>query len=101
MSWDKMARHKHSGSLGFKHLRDFNLAMLGKVCWRFITNEDSLVTRVYKARYYADKNFLEASFGNSHSSFGEVLLRLRRSLVRGRVGVLVLGRLFLFCTNLG
>lgn len=67
MSWDRMAKHKHIGGLGFRNLRDFNVAMLGKLCWRFITNADSLVARVYKARYYADKNFLKASLGNSPS----------------------------------
>lgn len=32
MSWERMSRHKHAGGLGFKCLRDFNLAMLGKQC---------------------------------------------------------------------
>ncbi|KAL8136154.1 hypothetical protein AgCh_010667 [Apium graveolens] len=30
MSWDRMAKHKHSGGLVFRNLHDFNLAMLGK-----------------------------------------------------------------------
>lgn len=28
MSWERMSRHKHAGGLGFKCLRDFNIAML-------------------------------------------------------------------------
>ncbi|XP_074377017.1 putative mitochondrial protein AtMg00310 [Apium graveolens] len=67
MSRERMAKHKHSGGLGFKNLCEFNLAMLGKLCWSLLTNEDSFVTRIYKARYYVDKNFLEASIGNSPS----------------------------------
>lgn len=67
MSWDNMSKHKHAGGLGFKNLRDFNMAMLGKQCWRLITNLDSLVARVYKAKYYAHEDFMNAKLGGSPS----------------------------------
>ncbi|XP_060963731.1 uncharacterized protein LOC115717505 [Cannabis sativa] len=63
VSWRKLCRHKHHGGLGFRHLRDFNLAMLGKQAWRLVTNDHSLVSRVYKARYYPQGSFLSASLG--------------------------------------
>ncbi|XP_019179252.1 PREDICTED: uncharacterized protein LOC109174470 [Ipomoea nil] len=50
MAWDKLSKPKKFGGLGFKDLRAFNLAMLGKQGWRFLTNRPSLVARVYKAR---------------------------------------------------
>ncbi|XP_074378282.1 putative mitochondrial protein AtMg00310 [Apium graveolens] len=62
-----MSKHKYEGGLGFRCLRDFNMAMMGKQCWRLLTNPDSLVARVYKARYYADKDFMEVELGNSPS----------------------------------
>lgn len=46
MAWDRMTRHKHVGGLGFRSLRAFNLAMLGKQCLRIITNQESMVARV-------------------------------------------------------
>lgn len=54
MSWNRLSKHKHNGGLGFRDLRDFNLAMLGKQCWRLITNQESSVARLYKSKYYAD-----------------------------------------------
>lgn len=30
MSWERMSKHKHGWGLGFRHFRDFNIAMLGK-----------------------------------------------------------------------
>ncbi|XP_019188970.1 PREDICTED: uncharacterized protein LOC109183340 [Ipomoea nil] len=42
-AWDKLCAPKKYGCLGFKDLKAFNLAMLGKQAWRFLTNTDSLV----------------------------------------------------------
>ncbi|KAL1814194.1 hypothetical protein ACET3Z_024259 [Daucus carota] len=47
--------------------RDFNLAMLGKQGWRFIKNPHSLVSEVFKARYFPDCSFMDAQIGNNLS----------------------------------
>lgn len=65
MSWDRMSKHKVHRGLGFQNFRDFNLAMLGKQGWRLCTNAESLVSRVFKARYFAYGNFLNAKLGNN------------------------------------
>ena len=65
ISWARMSKHKSAGGLGFRDFRDFNLAMLGKQGWRFLTNPDSLVSKVYKARYFPGGNFLDAILGNN------------------------------------
>lgn len=67
MSWERMTRHKNEGGLGFRSFRDFNIAMLGKQGWRFLSNPNNLVTRVYKARYFADTDFLSSILGSSPS----------------------------------
>ncbi|VFQ81170.1 unnamed protein product [Cuscuta campestris] len=50
MSWTRMAVPKNFGGLGFKQVRAFNVAMLGKQGWRFLTRPEALVSRVFKAR---------------------------------------------------
>ncbi|XP_019199079.1 PREDICTED: uncharacterized protein LOC109192832 [Ipomoea nil] len=60
LAWDKLSIPKKYGGLGFKDLRAFNLAMLGKQGWRFLNNPQSLVAKVYKARYYPNSDFLNA-----------------------------------------
>ncbi|XP_074373804.1 putative mitochondrial protein AtMg00310 [Apium graveolens] len=67
MSWDRLSRHKSAGGMGFRDFRDFNLAMHGKQAWRFITNPNSLATRLYKARYFPNNSFMEANIGNNPS----------------------------------
>lgn len=60
MCWDRMCRKKSQGGMGFRKLRDFNIALVGKQGWRLLTNKTSLVSRIYKARYYPNKSFLTA-----------------------------------------
>ncbi|XP_019180182.1 PREDICTED: uncharacterized protein LOC109175373 [Ipomoea nil] len=67
MAWDRLSRPKVAGGLGFKDLKAFNLAMLGKQAWRFLTKPESLAAKVYKARYYPKSNFIDATVGNNPS----------------------------------
>ncbi|KAL8106012.1 hypothetical protein AgCh_029715 [Apium graveolens] len=83
MSWDRLTRHKHAGGLGFKNLRDFNLAMLGKQCWRLITNPESLVAKVYRSKYFADTNFLEAKMGGSPGFIWRSIMEARNVVSTG------------------
>lgn len=52
-SWDKLSIHNKVGGISFKSLGTFNLAMLGKQGWRNLTHPDTLISRMYKARYFS------------------------------------------------
>ena len=47
-----MCKSKLNGGMGFRNLQAFNLAMLAKQGWRLISNPNSLMAQIYKARYY-------------------------------------------------
>ncbi|XP_019181991.1 PREDICTED: uncharacterized protein LOC109177145 [Ipomoea nil] len=88
-AWDRLCIPKKYGGLGFKDLKAFNLAMLGKQAWRFLTNTDSLVSRVYKARYYPKLTFSEASMGNNPSYCWRSIMAAKELItggVRRRIG---------------
>ena len=57
--WDKLATPK-KGGMGFRDLRAFNLTMLAKQGWRLLQEDDSLLFKCFKARYFPRSNFLEA-----------------------------------------
>lgn len=67
LSWERLCRHKLVGGLGFRDFKDFNLALLRKQAWRFLTRPESLVSRLYKARYFHSSNFLGSPLGNNPS----------------------------------
>ncbi|XP_019199718.1 PREDICTED: uncharacterized protein LOC109193311 [Ipomoea nil] len=88
-AWDKLCIPKKYGDLGFKELRAFNLAMLGKQGWRFLTQPQSLVSRVYKARYFSTNSFYDACLSNNPSFCWRSILAAQELIcggVRRRIG---------------
>ncbi|XP_060959320.1 uncharacterized mitochondrial protein AtMg00310-like [Cannabis sativa] len=67
MSWNHLSKHKSSGGIDFRNLHDYNLSFLGKQAWRLLTNETSLIGRIYKSMYYPQGTFLSAVIGNNPS----------------------------------
>ncbi|KAL4340840.1 hypothetical protein GQ457_08G018090 [Hibiscus cannabinus] len=68
MAWDKICSPKNAGGLGLRDLRCFNLALLGKQLWRFLTRPDSLVARLFRAKYFPTGCLLDARL-KDHASF--------------------------------
>jgi hypothetical protein len=56
--------HKTNGGMGLKDLTTFNLAMLGKQGWKILTEPDSLVSRMFKARYFPNNTYLTTTGQN-------------------------------------
>lgn len=92
LSWDAMSSSKSRDGLGFRNLYGFNIALLGKHCWNFIKKSQSLVARVFKARYYPDSHFLHAlvSPGSSYIWLG--IMTAKRSIFKGYRWILGDGR---------
>ncbi|KAL8104689.1 hypothetical protein AgCh_028771 [Apium graveolens] len=85
MSWDRMCMKKSEGGLGFRKLHDFNLALLGKQAWRLVTKPDSMVSKVFKARYYSKGSFLSASLGPNPSYVWRSVLESQEMIKAGTV----------------
>ncbi|XP_075645269.1 putative mitochondrial protein AtMg00310 [Castanea sativa] len=66
--WSILTQAKKVGGMGFQDLKAFNLAMLAKQGWRLLQNQDSLVFKCLKARYFPRCTFLEA-VNSPNSSF--------------------------------
>ena len=65
--WKKICKSKLNGGMGFRNLQAFNLAMLAKQGWRLISNPNSLVAQLYKAKYYVHGDVFNAKLGSSPS----------------------------------
>ncbi|XP_031107295.1 uncharacterized protein LOC116011981 [Ipomoea triloba] len=80
-TWADLCRPKVFGGMGFRRVREMNIAMLGKQGWKFLYEPDALVSRVFKARYFPRCSFLEANSG-SNPSFVWSNIRETQGLVR-------------------
>ncbi|PRQ21155.1 putative RNA-directed DNA polymerase [Rosa chinensis] len=68
MSWERLCRSKEEGGMGFRDLHAHNLALLAKQGWRLIRYPGSLVSRLFKARYFPHSSFLNATTPTHSSS---------------------------------
>lgn len=83
MSWGRLCQPRIGGGLGFKRFHEFNIALLGKQGWQFITRPSTLVTKIFKARYFPRTSFLEATLGNNPSYCWRIILSSQALLRQG------------------
>ena len=67
MRWERPCKPKSIGGLGFQKLHEFNLALLSKHGWKFLSDPMSLVSQVYGARYFPYSSFLNSKLGANPS----------------------------------
>lgn len=78
-----MSYPKSSGGMGFRDLHGFNIALQGKHCWQFLNNPSSLVSRVFKAKYFPLTNVLKAAKGHGSSFIWTGIWQAKEELVKG------------------
>jgi hypothetical protein len=71
--------------MGFRDIKLFNIAMLGKQGWRLMTNPDSLCARVLKGKYYPNGEFLTARNKKNSSHTWRAILAGRKALQAGLI----------------
>lgn len=89
MRWDKLSHAKSRGGLGFRDFISFNQALVAKQRWRLLQFPNSLVSKVLRARYYKNSDFLHASLGSNPSFVWRSILWDRQVIkagIRWRIG---------------
>ncbi|XP_019185981.1 PREDICTED: uncharacterized protein LOC109180726 [Ipomoea nil] len=81
-SWEGLCTPKRSGGMGFRKLHEMNKALLGKQAWRLLTLPNSLMSRVYKARYFPTCSYFDAKLGSNPSYIWRGLMEVQ-DLLRG------------------
>ena len=72
-SWDSMSLTKAEGGMGFKNLYAHNHAILANQGWRLITNPNSLISKLFKAIYFPESSFRDASIGETPYAWRSIM----------------------------
>ena len=78
-----MCLPKAQGGLGFRDIKHFNLAMLGKQGWRLMTNPESLCARVLKGKYFPNCDFMATTKKKTTSHTWRAIMAGRKVLQMG------------------
>ncbi|GAU51451.1 hypothetical protein TSUD_413480 [Trifolium subterraneum] len=76
LSWKTICLRKEYGGLRVRQLREFNLALLGKWCWRCLVDRGGMWFRVLAARYVVERGRLREG-GRNGSSWWREIVRIR------------------------
>nr|ABD28747.2 Putative non-LTR retroelement reverse transcriptase, related [Medicago truncatula] len=83
--WDTLSLRKEYGGLGVTRLREFNIALVGKWCWRLLLEREALWRKVLVARYGVADGGLEDG-ARSCSSWWREIVRIRDGIGEGGEG---------------
>ncbi|KAL0446258.1 UNVERIFIED_CONTAM: putative mitochondrial protein [Sesamum latifolium] len=83
VSWRKVCQPTRTGGLGFRRLKEYNMALLAKQAWRIATEPDLLLHKVLHHRYFPGSNFFAAEPGRLPSFTWRSLLSTKELLVTG------------------
>ncbi|KAL2895927.1 hypothetical protein RDABS01_000461 [Bienertia sinuspersici] len=85
LSWENLSMPKSLGGMGFRDLKCFNLALLAKQVWRLHVENDSLLHKVIKAKYFKHEDILEANRGFDPSFTWRSLWNAKSLLKEGMI----------------
>ena len=83
VKWEDMCQHKDQGGMGFKDLTMFNEAMLAKLAWRLLHDDNSLFYKVFKARFFPRGTILEAKDSSLAFYAWKSILKGREVILKG------------------
>ncbi|XP_058766718.1 uncharacterized mitochondrial protein AtMg00310-like [Vicia villosa] len=83
LAWDSLTYPKNEGGLRFRDFKAFNMAMVAKQGWHIMNNQNTLFSKVFKAKYFPNSSFLAADLGTNPSLVWRSLWTARQVLVLG------------------
>ncbi|XP_026384923.1 uncharacterized protein LOC113280526 [Papaver somniferum] len=78
--WSKMELRKEFGVLGFKNIELMNIALICKLVWRFLENEDVMWVQKLSAKYLHGVSFWLADKPDKCSATWSIMLEVRHIL---------------------
>ncbi|KAL9691520.1 hypothetical protein QQ045_011944 [Rhodiola kirilowii] len=79
-SYKLLTKAKEVGGLGMRDFECFNDAILAKQIWRLLSNQEALVSRLLKAKYFKDGDVLQSQLGHMPSFAGRSIWNAKNKI---------------------
>uniref|UniRef100_A0A2N9F4S2 Reverse transcriptase domain-containing protein n=1 Tax=Fagus sylvatica TaxID=28930 RepID=A0A2N9F4S2_FAGSY len=83
LKWSSLCRSKCLGGMGFRDLMQFNEALLAKQVWRLLHNRESLMYKVFKAKFFSNGTIMDARHSARASYAWKSILNARHVITKG------------------
>ncbi|XP_062104193.1 uncharacterized protein LOC133815357 [Humulus lupulus] len=77
VSWDEVCRPKAEGGLGFRRIKEWNEAAIGKYVWVVASKKDSLWVRWIHAVYIGDGDWWDYKASNGSSWYWKQIVKVK------------------------
>ncbi|KAL5583448.1 hypothetical protein UlMin_015890 [Ulmus minor] len=73
-AWDAICKPKSCGGLGFRRMKDFNVAILSNWGWKILTGASSLCLSILRTRYLHHTGLFDSQVKAGDSRFWKAIL---------------------------
>ena len=85
VKWSSLCSSKSIGGIGFRDLQKFNNAMLAKQVWQLIHQKETLLFKVFSAKYFPNGCVLDAPISPKWSYAWRSILQARDVINKGAI----------------
>ena len=79
-SWEDICQNKNNGGLGIRNLHLVNKSLIMNAAYNIVTNKNTLLSAVIKAKYYPNSSFWTIPNSTTKSAFWSSVLQVRKDL---------------------